>query len=148
MRISDWSSDVCSSDLGRRGAVFLVYAVLLAATGLMFKAVPAGFIPTQDKLYLIAGVKLPEGASIARTDAMLSKVADIAMNTEGVAHSIAFPGLNALQFTNPPNTGVVRSEEHTSALQSLLRISYAVFCLTKNIHTCQLLLIHPPQNLQ
>src|SRR3546814_4709251 len=93
MRISDWSSDVCSSDLqgvvsrtlGRRGAVFLVYAVLLAATGLMFKAVPAGFIPTQDKLYLIAGVKLPEGASIARTDAMLSKVADIAMNTEGVA---------------------------------------------------------------
>src|SRR3546814_3421518 len=107
MRISDWSSDVCSSDLGRRGAVFLVYAVLLAATGLMFKAVPAGFIPTQDKLYLIAGVKLPEGVSIARTDAMLSKVADIAMNTEGVAHSIAFPGLNALQFTNTPNTGVV-----------------------------------------
>src|SRR3546814_2782313 len=112
----------------------------------MFKAVPAGVIPTQDKLYLIAGVKLPEGASIARTDAMLSKVADIAMNTEGVAHSIAFPGLNALQFTNTPNTGVVflplepankrhrsaaRSEEHTSELQSLMRISYAVFCLTK-----------------
>src|SRR3546814_5775897 len=175
----------------------------------MFKAVPAGFIPTKDKLYLIAGVKLPEGASIARTDAMLSKVADIAMNTEGVAHSIAFPGLNALQFTNTPNTGVVflplepankrhrsaaeinaeinqkiaglqegfafslmpppilglgngngyqmfiedrghlgygalqdavasmqRSEEHTSELQSLMRISYAVFCLkTQNTPT-------------
>src|SRR3546814_487413 len=106
-RSSDGYHGVVSRTLGRRGAVFLVYAVLLAATGLMFKAVPAGFIPTQDKLYLIAGVKLPEGASIARTDAMLSKVADIAMNTEGVAHSIAFPGLNALQFTNTPNTGVV-----------------------------------------
>jgi multidrug efflux pump len=110
-----------SRALGRRGAVFLVYAVLLASTGLAFKLVPAGFIPTQDKLYLIAGVKLPEGASIARTDALLSKVADIAMHTDGVAHSIAFPGLNALQFTNTPNTGVVfltlkpSSERHRSA---------------------------------
>ncbi|MDV3254848.1 MAG: multidrug efflux RND transporter permease subunit [Lysobacter sp.] len=98
---------VVSRSLGRRGAVFVVYAVLLVATGLMFKAVPAGFIPTQDKLYLIAGVKLPEGASLARTDAMLAKVADLAMETDGVAHAIAFPGLNALQFTNTPNTGVV-----------------------------------------
>ena len=98
---------VVSRSLGRRGAVFVVYAVLLVATGLMFKAVPAGFIPTQDKLYLIAGVKLPEGASLARTDAMLARVADIAMETDGVAHAIAFPGLNALQFTNTPNTGVV-----------------------------------------
>ncbi|UNK48314.1 multidrug efflux RND transporter permease subunit [Lysobacter sp. S4-A87] len=95
-----------SRTLGRRGAVFAVYAVLLVATGLMFKIVPAGFIPIQDKLYLIAGVKLPEGSSIARTDALLKKVSDIAMNTDGVAHSIAFPGLNALQFTNTPNTGV------------------------------------------
>ena len=98
---------VVSRSLGRRGAVFVVYAVLLVATGLMFKAVPAGFIPTQDKLYLIAGVKLPEGASLARPDAMLARVADIAMETDGVAHAIAFPGLNALQFTNTPNTGVV-----------------------------------------
>ncbi|MGY1459389.1 efflux RND transporter permease subunit [Luteimonas sp. A534] len=93
--------------LGRRGMVFLVYAVLLAGTGLMFKAVPPGFIPVQDKLYLVAGVKLPEGASISRTDALLSKVSEIAMETDGVAHSIAFPGLNAVQFTNTPNTGVV-----------------------------------------
>jgi multidrug efflux pump len=112
-----------SRALGRRGAVFLVYAVLLASTGLAFKLVPAGFIPTQDKLYLIAGVKLPEGASIARTDELLSKVADIAMHTDGVAHSIAFPGLNALQFTNTPNTGVVfltlepASERHRSAAE-------------------------------
>ncbi|MEQ4574604.1 MAG: efflux RND transporter permease subunit, partial [Gammaproteobacteria bacterium] len=93
--------------LGRRGVVFVVYVGLLLATGLMFKAVPAGFIPTQDKMYLIAGVKLPEGSSIERTDALLRKVADIAMKTDGVAHSISFPGLNALQFTNTPNTGVV-----------------------------------------
>jgi len=93
--------------LGKRGAVFAVYAVLLVATGVMFKAVPPGFIPVQDKLYLVAGVKLPEGSTVSRTDALLRQVSEIAMETEGVAHSIAFPGLNAVQFTNTPNTGVV-----------------------------------------
>ncbi len=105
-RGSEKYQSAVSRALGKRGAVFAVYAALLVATGLMFQAVPGGFIPTQDKLYLIAGVKLPEGASIARTDELLQKVTDIAMDTEGVAHSIAFPGLNALQFTNTPNTGV------------------------------------------
>lgn len=95
-----------SRALGRRGAVFVVYALLLAGTGLMFNAVPGGFIPTQDKMYLIAGVKLPEGSSLARTDALLSKVVDIALETEGVANAVAMPGLNALQMTNTPNTGM------------------------------------------
>lgn len=99
--------DGVARSLGRRGAVFAIYAGLLLATGLMFRVVPPGFIPVQDKLYLIAGVILPEGASLSRTDAMLSKVADIALQTEGVSHAVAFPGLNALQFTNTPNTGVV-----------------------------------------
>ena len=93
--------------LGRRGAVFAVYAVLLLGAGVMFKAVPAGFIPVQDKLYLIAGVKMPEGASIERTDAVLKKMAAMAMEVDGVAHEVAFPGLNPLQFTNTPNSGVV-----------------------------------------
>lgn len=93
--------------LGRRGIVFGVYAALLLATGLMFQVVPPGFIPVQDKLYLIAGVKLPEGASLSRTDALLRKVGDIAMETGDVSHTIAFPGLNPLQFTNTPNSGVV-----------------------------------------
>ncbi|MCA8863990.1 MULTISPECIES: efflux RND transporter permease subunit [unclassified Halomonas] len=92
--------------LKHRGAVFVVYALLLLGTDVMFKAVPPGFIPVQDKLYLIAGVILPEGASLERTDQMLQDVVDIAMETEGVEHAIAFPGLNALQFTNTSNTGV------------------------------------------
>ncbi|MEO8367385.1 MAG: multidrug efflux RND transporter permease subunit, partial [Pseudoxanthomonas sp.] len=95
-----------SRALGKRGAVFAVYFVLLIAAGVMFKAVPTGFIPLQDKLYLIAGVKMPEGASIERTDAALKKVAAIAKGIEGVESEIAFPGLNPLQFTNTPNSGV------------------------------------------
>ena len=92
--------------LRRRGLVFGLYAALLAATGVLFQAVPGGFIPVQDKLYLIAGVKMPEGSSIERTDAALKKIADIAMKVDGVAHEVAFPGLNPLQFTNTPNSGV------------------------------------------
>ncbi|WP_313913129.1 multidrug efflux RND transporter permease subunit [Tahibacter sp.] len=92
--------------LGRRGMVFAVYAVLLLSTGLMFQIVPRGFIPVQDKSYIIAGVKMPEGASIERTDAALKKIADVAMRIEGVANEVAFPGLNPLQFSNTPNIGV------------------------------------------
>ncbi len=98
---------VVGKSLGGRGRVFAVYAVLLVATAAVFSAVPRGFIPIQDKLYLIAGVKLPEGASIERTDAALKKVAAIAMSVDGVEHEVAFPGLNPLQFTNTPNNGVV-----------------------------------------
>src|SRR5690554_4309993 len=76
--------------LGRRGLVFLVYAGLLLATGFMFKVVPPGFIPVQDKMYLMAGVKLPEGASLSRTDALLRKVGDIAVETGDVSHTVAF----------------------------------------------------------
>ena len=93
--------------LRRRGAVFGVYLVLLAGAGWMFHAVPGGFIPTQDKLYLIGGVKMPEGSSLARTDEVIRQMSAIGLQTEGVAYAVAFPGLNALQFTNTPNSGTV-----------------------------------------
>ena len=107
--------------LERRSRVFAVYALLLFGTGLMFNVVPRGFIPTQDKLYLIAGVKLPEGASLERTDKVLKKVVEIAKNTEGVANVPGMIGLNPTQFTNTPNYGVAFpilkpfNERHRSA---------------------------------
>ena len=106
-RNSERYQGAVSRSLGGRGRVFAVYAVLLVATAFVFSSVPRGFIPTQDKLYLIAGVKMPEGASIERTDAALKKIADAAKSIDGVAHEVAFPGLNPLQFTNTPNSGVV-----------------------------------------
>ncbi|MDF9910464.1 UNVERIFIED_ORG: multidrug efflux pump [Pantoea brenneri] len=108
--------------LRRRGAVFGVYILLLAGAGFMFHTVPGGFIPTQDKLYLIGGVKMPEGSSLARTDEVIRKMSEIGMQTEGVAYAVAFPGLNALQFTNTPNSGTVffglkpfNERKHTAA---------------------------------
>ena len=93
--------------LRHRGAVLGIYVVLLAGTGLMFQIVPGGFIPTQDKLYLIGGAKLPEGASLDRTEAVIERMSQLALETEGVRDAVAFPGLNPLQFTNTPNSGTV-----------------------------------------
>jgi multidrug efflux pump len=91
----------------RTPLMLAVYAVLLGVTFLLFQSVPGGFIPTQDKLYLIGGVKMPEGSSLDRTEAMSRKIGEIALSTEGVEHAVGFPGLNALQFTNTPNTATV-----------------------------------------
>jgi multidrug efflux pump len=96
-----------SRTLHRRGAVFAVYVALLGLAAIVFQAVPGGFIPTQDKLYLMGGVKLPEGASLERTSEVIRRMSEAALATDGVASAVAFPGLNALQFTNTPNTGVV-----------------------------------------
>ncbi|MDX9874714.1 MAG: multidrug efflux RND transporter permease subunit [Spongiibacteraceae bacterium] len=93
--------------LGRRGVVFAVYIGLLAATVGVFNQVPGGFIPTQDKTYLVGNIRLPEGASLDRTEEVARRVSDIAMATDGVAHAAAFVGYNALQGTNTPNVGTV-----------------------------------------
>ncbi len=89
--------------LRRRGAVFLVYAGLLMATAMLFRTVPGGFIPTQDKLYLFAGAKTPEGASLARTDAVTRRMTELAHSVDGVKTVNAIAGLNALQSVNTPN---------------------------------------------
>jgi multidrug efflux pump len=118
---SDKYQGTVSRALTQRGAVFAVYALLLLGTGLMFQAVPRGFIPTQDKLYLMAGVKLPEGASLERTDTVLRKVVEISKRVDGIAHVVAMTGLNPLQFTNTPNYGIAFlilkpfNERHRSA---------------------------------
>jgi multidrug efflux pump len=94
---------VVRGSLRGRGGALVVYAGLLVATLFLFQAVPGGFIPTQDKLYLFSGSKLPEGASLARTAAVTQKMGEIARSVEGVDFVQAYAGLNALQFVNTPN---------------------------------------------
>ncbi|WP_372438200.1 efflux RND transporter permease subunit [Pseudomonas chlororaphis subsp. aureofaciens] len=102
-RRSDGYHGLVSYSLGRRGSVFFLYALLLVGTAWLFNLVPGGFIPTQDKLYLFAGAKLPEGASLARTDAVTSELIETALSVEGVDTVPTFSGLNALQSVNTPN---------------------------------------------
>ena len=103
MRNSQRYHGAVADSLKRRGIVFAIYAVLISATVLLFHTVPAGFIPIQDKLYLFAGAKLPEGASLSRTSAVMEELTNLALGTDGVEMVPAFAGLNALQFVNTPN---------------------------------------------
>ncbi|MDX4956543.1 efflux RND transporter permease subunit [Delftia acidovorans] len=89
--------------LGRRGIVFLMYIALLSGTAILFRAVPGGFIPSQDKLYLFGGAQLPPGASLSRTDALTREMAEIAEKVDGVDFVTSYVGYNALQNTNTPN---------------------------------------------
>ena len=109
------------------------YAVMLVLAVLAFRAVPAGFIPTQDKQYLFAGTLLPEGASLDRTEAVTRRMTEIAKQMPGVDSVIALPGLNALQNSNTPNVatvfiGLVPPEQRSIAATELvqrLNIAYS-----------------------
>ena len=93
--------------LNRKSIVMVVYVVLAGATYGMFNAVPGGFVPAQDKQYLIGFAQLPDAASLDRTEDVIKRMSDIAMKQPGVEHAIAFPGLSINGFTNSSNAGVV-----------------------------------------
>ena len=98
---------VVGAAVKQRKPAFAIYAVTIALAVFMFEKVPGGFVPTQDKMYLIGIVSLPAGASLDRTEAVVREVSKRALATEGVAHAIAFPGLNGVHFTNTPSSAVV-----------------------------------------
>src|SRR3546814_9948549 len=118
MRISDWSSDVCSSDLSNSG----------------LSTIEAGsFVSPQ---------RIPQ---MADTEAVLAGIGRVA----GVRYPVLVPNVTGMEraiaagidevavFLSTTESfsqrNINRSEEHTSELQSLMRISYAVFCLKKKI---------------
>jgi multidrug efflux pump len=85
----------------------VVYAGLVGLTILGFSRVPAGFVPTQDKGYLVSFAQLPNGATLDRTEDVIRKMSDIALKHPGVQNAVAFPGLSINGFTNSPNSGIV-----------------------------------------
>ncbi|MBA6231912.1 MULTISPECIES: efflux RND transporter permease subunit [unclassified Colwellia] len=87
--------------------VIVAYIALLGGTVQLFNTVPGGFIPAQDKQYLIAIAQLPDAASLDRTHAVVRDMEKIALQIPGVAHTVSFPGLSVNGFTNSPNSGIV-----------------------------------------
>jgi hydrophobe/amphiphile efflux-1 (HAE1) family protein len=92
----------------RRGGIALaLYAGLIALTWLGFDAVPGGFIPSQDKQYLIAVAQLPPAASIDRTEGVVHRMADIGMKVPGVTHAVQFAGMSVNGWTQSSSSGIV-----------------------------------------
>ena len=89
------------------GVVLVVYLGLLFLTGLGFKTVPGGFIPTQDQGYLIILAQLPDGASLQRTQVVLEKLSSIVGKIPGVAHTVEIGGYSGLDGAPRSNAGTV-----------------------------------------
>ena len=93
--------------LSHKLGALAIYALLLAATFLVFRAVPPGFVPLQDKQYLVSFAQLPQGATLERTEKVIREMSDIAMKEPGVESAVAFPGLSINGFINSPSAGIV-----------------------------------------
>ncbi len=110
-RFFEWSSNVYVGIVKRtiRFSIIalMIYGGLVWATMKGFQIVPEGFVPAQDKAYLIGFAQLPEGSSLDRTDAVMRRMSEIAMKQPGVKDAIAFPGLSIHGFSASPNSGIV-----------------------------------------
>ncbi len=112
-RVFNWAFDRVTAGYGQvvRGSLrmvvvmLIVYGGLLGLTALGFQAVPAGFIPDQDKGYLVVNAQLPDGASLERTDAVVTRMTALAFEDPGIAHVIGLPGYSVLTGTNITNVG-------------------------------------------
>src|SRR3546814_9573244 len=126
MRISDWSSDVCSSDLNA-----LLATILADATNLGLSRMAAA------------------SQGVTRDQLLWTHDAYIRDDSYRAALAVLINAHHRLPFSRVWGAG--RSEEHTSELQSLMRISYAVFCLKKQNQSTKnvtLMTRHKPQQLK
>ncbi len=93
--------------LGKSGAALAVYGVLLALAAVSFLRTPTGFVPQQDKLYLVTVIQLPDAASLDRTEAVVHKVNQIVQATPGITHTVSFAGLSVNGLVTSPSQGAV-----------------------------------------
>ncbi|MBO1909217.1 multidrug efflux RND transporter permease subunit [Microvirga sp. 3-52] len=104
-------SDAYSAGVRRaistKALMLVIYVALLGATGFLFKTVPGGFVPGQDKQYLVGFAQLPDAATLDRTEDVIRQMTDIGLKHPGVENAIAFPGLSINGFTNSSNAGIV-----------------------------------------
>jgi multidrug efflux pump len=124
-----WFTAVTSGYVGTVGIlmrgsplVLVLYGGLLYLTYDLFQKTPTGFIPSQDKGYLLVNVQLPDSASLDRTNQVMQHIEAIAEQTEGVRHTMAISGQSVLLGANAPNFGtmyVMLDEFHHRAKHGL-----------------------------
>ncbi|PKR47318.1 efflux RND transporter permease subunit [Thalassospira povalilytica] len=93
--------------LGVKAIMMALYAGLLVLTWQGFQILPTGFVPLQDKQYLVSFAQLPQGATLDRTEDVIREMSDIALKEPGVESAVAFPGLSINGFVNSSSAGIV-----------------------------------------
>ncbi len=106
-RVFDWTTQVYGRFVGwclrLCVIVLVVYVGLIGLTGFGFSRIPTGFIPMQDKGYLVTNIQLPDSASLERTLEVTDAVEKIALETPGVAHTLCLPGMSYVLNANSSN---------------------------------------------
>ncbi len=127
----------------------LVYCGLIGLTYLGFTRAPTGFIPAQDQGYLIVDVKLPDGASLERTDAVIQRATKTILETPGIRFAVAFAGFSGATFSNSSDSGVIftgldpfeeRAEQGPSAEEIIGSLSQRL----SEIQEARIIVIPPP----
>jgi hydrophobe/amphiphile efflux-1 (HAE1) family protein len=148
-----WAAAKYSAGVARvirvAAVALVVYVGLVLLAGKVFNLVPTGFIPDQDKQYLICVAQLPDAASLDRTDAVVRKMTELAMSVPGVEASVAFPGLSPNGFTASPNSGITfislkSFEERTTPELSAPAIAAKLNQLFSQIQEARTLVINAP----
>jgi len=152
-RVFAWAGNKYSHGVAqvlRKAAIALiVYGGLVVLTGWGFNKVPTGFVPTQDKQYLVAFAQLPDGSSLDRTEEVIRRMSDIGLKQPGVDAAVAFPGLSISGFSVAPNAGIVfftlkPFEERTTADLSGPAIAAALNQKLGSIKEAFVLAVPPP----
>jgi len=150
----DWLSERYSWLTGKvvRIAVVMVgiYAIILVGGLTGFSLVPQGFIPQQDRGYLIVAAQLPPGASLQRTDEVMKRAYEIAASQPGVGHAIRVVGFSGATFTNAPNSGAIFlvlddfKKRAGDPRQSAAAIQGALFGKMMAIQEAAVFVVQPP----
>lgn len=91
----------------RKLIMMTLFSILIGFTVYSFKLVPPGYIPAQDKQYLISFAQLPTGSTLDRTEEVMRQIADAALAEDGVVSAVQFPGLSVNGFVNSASAGIV-----------------------------------------
>lgn len=91
----------------RKLIMMTLFSILIGFTVYSFKLVPPGYIPAQDKQYLISFAQLPTGSTLERTEEVMREIADAALAEKGVVSAVQFPGLSVNGFVNSASAGIV-----------------------------------------
>jgi hydrophobe/amphiphile efflux-1 (HAE1) family protein len=148
----DWLAGRYTRIVGRVTRVprimLAIYAVLITVTLVLFMRVPTGFIPMLDQGYLIISIQLPSGASLARTDAIVRQVDEIARNTPGIDRGVDFAGFSGATRTIASNSGAIFAgfEPFDARMKRGLTANHIIADLRKRVLAVQgaFILVLPP----
>jgi hydrophobe/amphiphile efflux-1 (HAE1) family protein len=152
-RAFDWLSNSYAGAadfvIRHRGVMLLVYVALIGSAGWLIATTPQGYIPAQDRGYVIVSAQLPGAASLARTTEIVKRIQDIALDTPGIVRVAAFAGLSGATRTQASNSAALFPvfEEPEVRLKKGLTATVITADLRKRLSAIQgafIIVIPPP----